>query len=139
MTLKLIIERLYHNEIFRYLLAGGYNTIFGFLAFSGLYLLFAESLHYLLIATFSHVLAVTNAFLVYRYLVFKSTGNIWHEYLKVYVVYGVSFGLSLILLAMLVEILHLHPIMAQFFVILFTVIISYVGHSRFTFRSGSED
>ena len=50
MTLKATILKLYHNEVIRYLVAGGYNTVFGFLAFAGLYLLLEDFLHYLIIA-----------------------------------------------------------------------------------------
>ena len=134
MTLKANIQKLYHNEVVRYLVAGGYNTAFGFLAFAGLYLLLEDVLHYLGVAVISHVIAITNSFFVYRYFVFKSTGNILHEYLKIYVVYGVSFLLSIAMLALLVEFLDMHPIAAQFFVILVTVAVSYLGHSRFTFK-----
>ena len=128
-----------HRQVVTYLIAGGYNTLFGFLAFAGLYYLLEAQLHYLLIACISHVIAITNSFLVYRYLVFKSSGNIFIEYLKIYVVYGLSFALSIGMLALLVEVMHLHPVVAQFFVIGTTVIISYFGHSRFTFSSKQED
>lgn len=126
-----------HLEVVKYLVAGGYNTAFGFGVFAGLYYLCAGYLHYLMIAVIAQVVAITNAFLVYRFLVFKSTGNILHEYVKVYLVYGASFLITLVLLALLVEILALHPVLAQFFVTVVTVVVSYLGHSRFTFRGRS--
>jgi putative flippase GtrA len=123
----------------RYLIAGGYNTLFGFGFFSGLYLLLGEEVHYLLLAIISQVVAITNSFLVYRYFVFKSKGNIIHEYLRIYVVYGVSFVLGLTLLAIQVETLGVHPILANLFVIVITVIISYFGNSRFTFNQKRQE
>ena len=99
--------------VIKYLLAGGYNTIFGLAVFSGLYLLLENQVHYLIIATVSQIIAITNSFLIYRYLVFKSTGNIVNEYLRIYVVYGISFALGLVLLALLVELAGLHPILAN--------------------------
>ncbi|MBT4161168.1 MAG: GtrA family protein [Gammaproteobacteria bacterium] len=141
MSLKISILKIYHDhaEVIRYLIAGGYNTVFGFLAFAGLYLLLEPQLHYLVIAAIAQILAITNAFLVYRYFVFKSEGNLIHEYLKIYVVYGVTFVLSIVMLALLVELLGMHPIVAQFFIIVVTVIVSYFGNSRFTFNSKSND
>ena len=127
-----------HWVLIRYLIAGGYNTLFGFGFFSGLYLLLVDQVHYLFLAIISQVVAITNSFLVYRYFVFKSTGNIFHEYLRIYVVYGVSFVLGLLSLAVLVEALGLHPILANLFVIVITVIISYFGNSRFTFSQKQE-
>lgn len=140
-SLKSIVESLFleHRQVTTYLIAGGYNTVFGFLVFAGLYLLLEDQLHYLIIAGISWIIAITNSFLVYRYLVFKSTGNILIEYLKIYVVYGLSVVLNIVLLTLLVELLHLHPIIAQFFLIGATVIISYFGHSRFTFASKQDD
>ena len=126
-----------HWTVIKYLIAGGYNTIFGFGVFSGLYLLLAHQVHYLFIAMVTQVIGITNSFLVYRYFVFKSRGNIIYEYLRIYVVYGVSFVLGILLLALLVEIAGLHPILAQFFIIIVTVIVSYFGHSRFTFSQKS--
>ena len=118
----------------KYLLAGGYNTIFGFAVFSGLYLLLENQVHYLIIAIISQIIAITNSFLIYRYFVFKSTGNIIYEYLRIYVVYGISFVLGLLMLALLVELAGLHPILANLLIIVTTVVISYLGNSRFTFN-----
>ncbi|MDA0978232.1 MAG: GtrA family protein [Proteobacteria bacterium] len=123
-----------YGTVIRYLVAGGYNTLFAFLVFAGLYLLLEHQLHYLLIALVSQVIAITNAFLVYRYLVFKSDGNFLAEYFRTYLVYGVSFLVNLGMLAALVEVAGLHPILAQGLTVFVTVIISYFGHSRFTFR-----
>ena len=123
-----------HSTVIKYLLAGGYNTLFGFVLFSGLYLLLESQVHYILIAIASQVIAITNSFLVYRFFVFKSTGNIIHEYFRIYVVYGISFVLGLLLLALLVELAGLHPILANLVVITTTVIVSYIGNSRFTFK-----
>lgn len=102
-------------------------------------MLLEDQLHYVLIAVVTYVIAITNAFLVYRYLVFKSKGNIVKEYLKVYVVYGVSAAIGTVGLALLVELFRLHPIIAQGFVVLVTVVFSYVGHSRFTFSGKTGD
>ena len=137
MNIQALVSR--HWTVIKYLLAGGYNTAFGFAVFSGLYLLLENQVHYLMIAIISQIIAITNSFLVYRYFVFKSTGNIIHEYLRIYVVYGISFVLGLLLLALLVELAGLHPILANLFVIVTTVIISYLGNSRFTFNQKSDN
>ena len=144
MKLQPLIEKIKHyvrdnRQPIAYVIAGGYNTLFGFLAFAGLYLLLEHQLHYLIIASLSWILAVTNSFLVYRYWVFQSSGNLLLEYLKVYVVYGLSFFMGLALLFLLVEQFDLHPIAAQVIVIAITFVISYFGHSRFTFITKPDD
>ncbi len=132
-----VIKR--HQVVLRYLLAGGYNTVFGFAVFTGLYYLLIEHLHYLIIATLAQVIGITNSWLVYRVFVFRSKGNMVREYLKIYIVYGTSFFLGIALLALLVELAGMHPVAAQFLVILVTVVVSYLGNSRFTFRSGNTE
>ncbi len=123
----------------RYLIAGGYNTLFGFLVFTGLYFLLEDVLHYLVISVITQIIAITNAYIVYRMFVFKSKGRVAREYVRVYMVYGFTFVLSLLLLALQVELFGMHPVVAQFFVIAVTAIVSYLSHSRFTFKPETSD
>ena len=126
-----------HWTLIKYLIAGGYNTVFGFAVFTGLYFLLKSELHYLGIAIIAQVINITNSYAVYRFFVFKSRGRIIEEYFRIYIVYGISFILGIALLTLLVELAGLHPVLAQFFVIITTVIVSYIGNSRFTFNQGA--
>lgn len=123
-----------HWTLIKYLIAGGYNTVFGFAVFTGLYFLLKSELHYLGIAIIAQVINITNSYVVYRFFVFKSRGRIIEEYFRIYIVYGISFILGIALLTLLVELAGLHPVLAQFFVIIITVIVSYIGNRRFTFN-----
>lgn len=118
-----------------YLVGGAYNTLFGFGFFTIVYYLFADDIHYLILATLTNIAAITNAYVVYRLFVFKSKGNILREYLRFYVVYGVSFIVSLIVMYALVELLNIHPVLTQGIILIFTVIISYFGHRNYSFKS----
>ena len=122
-----------HWQIARYILGGGYNTLFGLAVFALLYFWLGDVVHYLLISIVSNILAITNAFVLHRYFVFRSRGNLLAEYFRTYLVYGGSVLLGMALLAGLVELVALHPVLAQGLVVLVTVVVSYVGHSRFTF------
>lgn len=128
-----------HQQVIRFLIAGGYNTAFGLLVFSGLYLYFEDQFHYLIIAAVANVLAITNGFFVYRYFVFRSTGNMLLEYIKIYAVYGVSFAINLVVLMVLVEFVSFHPIAGQVVIVFVTTIVSYFGHSRFTFAPSGQN
>ena len=123
-----------HWTLIRYLIAGGYNTVFGFAVFTGLFFLLESDLHYLGIAIITQIISITNSYIVYRVFVFKSRGKIINEYFRIYIVYGISFILGIALLTLLVEFAGLHPVLAQFFVIIITVIVSYIGNRRFTFN-----
>ncbi len=122
------------KQVVKFLLAGAYNTGFSMIVFAGLYLLLANLIHYTLIAVLTHIVAITNSFLIHRYFVFRSEGPIVKEYFRSYVVYAAAFIASMTMLVLLVEIAGLHPILAQFLTIVVTVAISYFGNSRFTFQ-----
>ena len=53
----------------------GYNTGFGYVVFSALYLLFGNRVHYLLIGLAAHLVAVVNAFWIHRRFVFRSNDH----------------------------------------------------------------
>jgi putative flippase GtrA len=118
----------------KFLVAGAFNTALSLVVFGGLYLLLQDSLHYTIIATLAYIISITNSFIVYKYLVFRSTGNILKEYFRSYLVYGVSFLVSMTMLVLLVEITGIHPIIAQCLTIVVVVFVSYFGSSKFTFR-----
>lgn len=118
----------------RYLLVGGFNTLVGYGLGVGLYLALADRLHILVIGVVANVLAITVSFTTYKYLVFRSPGRWLAEYLRSYLVYGGSALIGIMLLWLLVDGLRLPIWLAQGLAIILTVIASYLGHDRFTFR-----
>ncbi|NLU49340.1 MAG: GtrA family protein [Syntrophomonadaceae bacterium] len=129
--MKALLRR--HEEKIRFVVVGGWNTVFGYLVFAGLYYLLRSHLHYLLLLAASYIISITNAYLGYKFAVFKTRGNYLREYLRFYLVYGVSFLVNLILLPVLVEALGLHPLVAQALILFFTTVISYTGHKYYSF------
>lgn len=133
-----IAHKIWHNQKFRYLLVGGYNTAFGYGVFALLWWQLNQELHYIVLLTISHVLAVTNAYLGYRHFVFKTKGRWLKEYLRFNVVYLGSFVFNLISLPFVIEHFKIHPLVAQAIILSFTVVISYVVHKRVTFKKAKE-
>ncbi len=128
------VAQLWQQQSIRYLVAGGYNTVFGYGAFVLLYWLLYPAIHYLLIAIITHFLAITNAFLTMRLLVFRSKGQLLAEYLRFNLTYlGIMF-FSLIALPLLVELAGLHILLAQFILLIVSIVAGFVIHRRFTFR-----
>ena len=117
----------------RYILAGGWNTLVGYLIFLVAYLAFGGVWHYLLIAFLSHLAASLNAWLTYRYFVFRSSSQPLAEYLRFSVSAGFVVVLQLALLALLVTVCGFHPLFAQVLTIVSSLMISYVAHKRFSF------
>jgi putative flippase GtrA len=130
------------GQMVRYLIVGVWNTLFGY----GLYALFTWLLTgvmpfpYMLASVLSNVIAVTGAFLGYKWFVFKTKGNYLREYLRCYMVYGTAFLVNLALLPILVYLLNLVvrprtcvPYLAGAILTAGTVVLSFVGHRQFSF------
>ena len=62
-----------------YLAVGGWNTVFGYGVWALLQFLLGDRLHYLVIVLIAWPIAVLNAYLGYRFLVFRSRGSILRE------------------------------------------------------------
>lgn len=123
-----------HKDKIMYLIVGGWNTLFGYLSFVLLYFLFSEVVHYLVILVVSTVLNITNAYIGYKFFVFKTKGNYIREYLRFYVIYGASIVLNFVLLPVCVELLTMSPLIAQAALMVLGIILSYLGHKHFSFK-----
>jgi len=128
--MKLITD----NRGIRYLLVGGWNTMFGYGVFALLYFLLSVRIHYVIIAIISNIIAITMAYAGYKLFVFKTKGNYLSEYLKFHVVYGFSMILGLALLPLFVEFLKLNVYLAQAIATLACISVSFIGHRNFSFK-----
>lgn len=123
-----------HEQKIRYLIVGGWNTLFGYGVFAGLYFWLSDSLHYMIILSISFAISVANAYIGYKFFVFKTKGNVLRESIRVYLVYGISFLFNLAVLPVLVEVLHINVYLSQAFVTVLTIIGSYILHKNFSFK-----
>jgi putative flippase GtrA len=123
-----------HEQKIRYLMIGGWNTVFGYGVFAGLYFWLSNSVHYLFILSLSYIISITNAYIGYKLFVFKTRGNILREYFRFYLVYGVSFIFNLATLSLFVETLNFNMYVAQAIVTLITILGSYMLHKNFSFK-----
>lgn len=135
-----IIQRLTKGqiEVLAYLIAGGWNTLFGMALYFLGYWLFGEHIHYLILAVPVNILAITNAFICYKLFVFRTKGNWLREYLKCYVVYGGGTVVSMTLLWLLKELLEMNPVVANAIATVIVVICSFFGHKYFSFSKKRE-
>lgn len=135
---KLLIK---HDVKVKFVLVGIWNTIFGYIVFFVLDTVF-ENLFikryfaYMLAMVLGQIIATINAFIFHKYITFKSNvrgKGIIFEFLRFCLTYVFTFTLSLILLPFFVELINVHPRISAAMVILICSLISYVGHSRFSF------
>ncbi len=117
----------------RYLIVGGWNTLFGYFCGVSLYYFFSKIASTIEVILAANVLSITMAFFTYKLFVFKTKGNWLKEYLKCYLVYGLISLVGILGLWTLVDLLKMKFWVAQGIIILFTIILSFFSHKNFTF------
>lgn len=130
----------------RYLLVGAWNTLFGYGSFAGLTALFDPVVphSYMLACALSSLLNITVSFLGYKWFVFKTQGNYLREWTRCAMVYSGTIVMGVILLPILVltirhgtRFVHTAPYIAGAILTGVSVIYSFLGHKRFSFRASS--
>jgi putative flippase GtrA len=126
----------------RFLVIGGWNTLFGYLVFWVLYEVFARLFAtryfaYTAAQIVGWVVSVTNAYLLHKFVTFRSSARgraAIAEFFRFMQTYVAMFLLGLALLPFLVEVVGLDPRIAALVATAIGVVISYVGHRYRTFR-----
>jgi putative flippase GtrA len=127
-----------HEEKLRFLVVGGWNTLFSYGTLWVFDALLHARLHYTLILTLNWVVGVTHNLFTFKLLVFRTRGNWLKEYLRSYVVYSGIFVVNLAIVAVIMEIWRPRLVIAQLPAIAVVTIISYLGHKHFTYRTAEE-
>jgi putative flippase GtrA len=127
----------------KFVLVGVWNTIFGYLVYIALDIVFDRLFSkryaaYMSAAILSNILSITNAFIFHKYVTFKSNVKgfgIIIEYIRFTSTSLSIFFLGLLILPIFVEILHIDPKISGALVIPITIIVSYFGHAKFSFKN----
>jgi putative flippase GtrA len=129
-VLLLRVRALLDREEVRFLIVGVVNTIVGY----GLFAVFLLFFPYLVSLYLSYAVAVSLAFVLHRRFTFRVRGNVLVDFVRFVGVYVVSLAVNSVVLPVLVELVGLHPLVAQGVALVITTLISYVGHKWFSFR-----
>lgn len=132
-----MLKTLLYSEKTRYLISGIWNTFFGYITMITLYELLSAKLHLVLISIMAHIIAISMAFAVNKLFVFKTNGKWLEEYIRSYIVYGNMAFFAIFLLWLMVDKLNITIWLAQGLITFTSLIISYIGHSKFTFKKRS--
>ena len=119
----------------RFLCAGCVNTFFGYICSLVIYFYLKSVISIVFIAIISTIINITFSFFSYKLFVFRTKGNWIREYLRCYIVYGLSSIFGIIGIWFLVEMLKIPFWLSQACIIMITVIISYIGHSKYSFNN----
>jgi putative flippase GtrA len=145
LTLKLVTLPTFKSlqELVRYILVGGFNAVFGYGVFALLNwgLRGLGSYSYMYAAVLANVIAITVAFLGYKWFVFRTRGNYLIEWIRCVGVYGTSMLIGLAGLPILVTILRPRlrspgsaSYIAAAMMTVVTVGFSFLGHKNISFR-----
>jgi putative flippase GtrA len=118
----------------RFVITGGINTLFGFACFVAYQNTVGVRWGYMWALLLAHVTSVLFAFTTHRRLVFRVTGSLLRDLWRFESVYLAAIGLNAVLLPLAVEVAHLPVIVAQAFITVVNAVVSWLGHSRFSFR-----
>lgn len=128
-----------YREQILYLAVGGWNTLFGYLNFVVLYYFLQARLPVMVILVISYALSIANAYVCYRYIVFRSRGRVLREMPRFTSVYLVALAANLVVLPIALRWLPLSAYAVQALFTIAVVLLSYLGHKHFSFRGGSHD
>lgn len=121
------------REQLLYLVVGGWNTLFGYLVWAVLQYLLNDRLHYLAIVVLAWPFAVLNAYLGYRYVVFRSRGSVLRELPRFSVVYFLMLVVNLALLPVALQVLPFNIYVVEALFTAVVVVLTYVSHKYYSF------
>lgn len=129
------VIRLLQERRVRFLIVGGLNTVIGFGLFVGFHHVFGNDfLGYMSALVLANALAMIVAFTLHRRFVFEVRGQVLLDLARFVTVNLGMLGTNAVLLPFLVEVVGLPVVPAQVVATVGIVVVSYLGHSLFSFR-----
>ena len=132
----------------RYLVVGALNTAFGYGCFALFTMLLTPlvSYGYILASLLANLVAISFAFLGYKWFVFRTQGNYLREWVRCVGVYAGNILLSAAALPVLVPIVRRQtgnvrsaPYIAGAIVLVVSAVLSFFGHRHISFGRSSRD
>jgi putative flippase GtrA len=132
------------GQFARYLAVGAWNTLFGYSLYAALTALLTPLIpySYMVASLLANVVSITVAFLGYKWFVFKTKGNYLREWARCVAVYSGAIAIGLMLLPILVGAVRHYtryqrqaPYIAGAMLTGVSVVFSFVGHRKFSFRT----
>jgi putative flippase GtrA len=135
-------------EVIRFLMVGGFNTVFSialaYVFIIPIQLFFPKLPHAAATTVASYAtlpIAITEAFLAYKWFVFRTHGNYLKEWLKVFAVYGVSLPFPVVVIpttSSFLNLFHLAPRLVSLLALIANsctvACYSYFAHKKFSFK-----
>jgi putative flippase GtrA len=131
------------GQFLRYLLVGGWNTLFGYGCFAVLTALLDKRIRYgyVFASILANLIAITVSYFGYKCFVFRTKGNYLREWTRCLTVYGGSMAVSVIMLPVFVFILRkatpinaAAPYAAGALIMALSIVYTFLAHKNYSFR-----
>jgi len=128
-----LIRKGWRSDKIRYLVIGGWNTLFSYAMFFISHQLLSPPLTLREALTCSWIVGVTQAFITQRTLVWRSKERIHAEFAKFIVVSIAQFAVNIVALTVAVERLHLPVLASQLVITMIIIACTYYAMREWTF------
>lgn len=130
-----LIRATWARREIRFLVIGGFNTLFGLFLFTASHLVLGDDVPYLVLLVPTYGIGVPVAFTMQRMFVFAAHGgSVLVDFARFTTVQLTSIGLNAVLLVLFVEALSAPVLLAQTLTLAVIVVVTYFGHLLFSFR-----
>lgn len=119
-----------------YLVVGGWNTVFGYGVWALMQYVLGAYLHYLVVVVLAWPIAVLNAYLGYRLIVFRSRGSVLRELPRFSLVYLATLVANLALLPIALAVLPFNIYIIEALFMAVVIVLSYLSHKHYSFHGG---
>ena len=128
------LEKFWFNipQKLRFLLVGGFNTVFTYVFF--VLLVSVLDISYKIAIVVCYIISTNVSIFTQRYYVFRSFGNLKQEYIKAWKVYITTMLLNYMFMYIAVDILKANELISQALFSTIIVIITYIMHKYYTFK-----
>jgi putative flippase GtrA len=113
---------------------GIWNTVFGYSIFVLLYNKLNQNVSFNTITIISYFISVTMAYVMYKYIVFKSSAGGFSEYVRFIIVYLWCLFVNIIIINVLCSKFRFSVYIAQGISVIVVIIASYYSHNKFSFK-----
>lgn len=121
----------------RFAVVGTWNTVFSYLVFACLYRFWGGGWKDIAVQFISAIIGITNAYVLHRFLTYRSHGVWWREYLRFYAVYGAQVVLTALSFFVFATWLGFNGYVVQLILTILFTVASYWAHRRFSFAGDS--
>lgn len=131
--LYLAVEKIWFKlpQKLRYLLVGGFNTVFGYLLFVLMVSVWRWNYKTALIT--GYIVATNVSIFTMRYYVFRSSGNLKREYARAWSVYFVTMLINYAAMFVMVDVCAVNELAAQAVYTVCITVLTYILHKYFSF------